>query len=223
MNRKQIKAEAKAKLKGNWWTLFKPILLVAVIEFALVGILSFIFKVDWTARERHGAGYQTVNILNALAVLPLSVGMITYYLKFLRGKKAELADLFGSYKDILTIVIIAIIVCALTFLGTLLLVIPGIIIGLGLAMVYYLVSDGETSSTKAISKSWEMMKGHKWEYFVFCLSFLGWILLGVVTLGIAMLWVTPYMYLAQANFYDHLLGKKTKATEKKAEAKPKTK
>ena len=36
----------------------------------------------------------------------------------------------------------------------------------------------------ALRKSKEMMKGHRWNTFVLNLSFLGWKLLGVLTLGI---------------------------------------
>ncbi len=36
------------------------------------------------------------------------------------------------------------------------------------------------------------------------ISFIGWLLLGVLTLGIGMLWVTPYMSTAYAHFYDYV-------------------
>ena len=49
-----------------------------------------------------------------------------------------------------------------------------------------------------------MMKGHKGELFVLGLSFIPWILLGCITLGIAFFWVGPYMCLTYANFYEEL-------------------
>jgi uncharacterized membrane protein len=45
------------------------------------------------------------------------------------------------------------------------------------------------------------MNGHKWEYFVLYLSFLGWFILSGFTMGILDLWVLPYYNLALANFY----------------------
>ena len=49
-----------------------------------------------------------------------------------------------------------------------------------------------------------MMNGHKWQLFCLELSFLGWMIVGVLCLGIGTLWVTPYMWVAEANFYEDL-------------------
>lgn len=46
-----------------------------------------------------------------------------------------------------------------------------------------------------------MMYGHKAEYFVLQLSFIGWYLLAVITLGIASFWVNPYVKITNANYY----------------------
>ena len=48
------------------------------------------------------------------------------------------------------------------------------------------------------------MKGYKADYFVFMLSFLGWILLGVLTLGILYIWLYPYMETAKILYYEKL-------------------
>ena len=49
-----------------------------------------------------------------------------------------------------------------------------------------------------------MTEGHKFDLFVLGLSFLGWALLCVITLGIAAIWVTPYMSATYANAYNLL-------------------
>jgi uncharacterized membrane protein len=55
------------------------------------------------------------------------------------------------------------------------------------------------------------MDGHKWEYFVMSLSFIGWGLLVAFTAGIAAIWVQPYMVLSFANFYNELIEQQTAA------------
>ena len=45
------------------------------------------------------------------------------------------------------------------------------------------------------------MKGHKMRCFLLSLSFIGWILLGILTLGIGYIWLIPYMYTTMAAFY----------------------
>ena len=48
------------------------------------------------------------------------------------------------------------------------------------------------------------MNGYKWDYFVFQLSFIGWILLGVITAGIAYIFICPYINVATVLYYEEL-------------------
>ena len=56
--------------------------------------------------------------------------------------------------------------------------------------------------------SWSMMRGHKWEYFVFNLSFIGWWFVLVFSFGIAgVFYVGPYMNTALAGWHRELAAK----------------
>ena len=70
-------------------------------------------------------------------------------------------------------------------------------------MVPYIIKDNpELSATEVITRSREMMNGNKWRAFLLDLSFIGWILLCVITLGIAaFFWVGPYMSSTDAALY----------------------
>ncbi len=47
-----------------------------------------------------------------------------------------------------------------------------------------------------------IMKGHKWEFFVVQLSFIGWGILSILTLGIlSLFYVNPYMQSTYATYY----------------------
>ena len=48
------------------------------------------------------------------------------------------------------------------------------------------------------------MKGHKWQLFLLDLSFVGWMLLSVLTLGIALFYAWPYYQAARAEFYQQI-------------------
>lgn len=70
----------------------------------------------------------------------------------------------------------------------------------------YIAWDNQDMSAKDIvEKSEELMKGHRGEYFLLCLSFIGWILLSIFTLGIGLLWIIPYMEIAIVVFYENRL------------------
>ena len=49
-----------------------------------------------------------------------------------------------------------------------------------------------------------MMKGHKFDLFWLNFSFIGWIILSALTMGIAYVWLMPYMQTANAAFYQDL-------------------
>lgn len=98
-------------------------------------------------------------------------------------------------------------------LWSLLLIVPGIIKSLSYAMTcYILVDKPELSANQAISLSKDMMRGHKFDLFYLYLSFIGWIILCVFTLGIGLLWLLPYMQTAEASFYLDVKGEYERRT-----------
>ena len=90
-----------------------------------------------------------------------------------------------------------------TMLWCLLLLIPGIIKAYSYRMVPYILAENPDMPANAIiTRSREMMKGNKWRAFVLDLSFLGWIILGMVTLGLGFVfWTSPYMQSTDAALY----------------------
>jgi len=85
---------------------------------------------------------------------------------------------------------------------SLLFIIPGIIAAYSYALAPYLMfEDPSKGINQVIDESTALMRGYKGELFLFDLSFIGWWLLGLVTFGIATLWVGPYYYIARAGAY----------------------
>lgn len=96
------------------------------------------------------------------------------------------------------------------------LIIPGIIASISYSLAQYIMLDEPNlSPMDCIRKSKEMMKGHKGECFCLALSFIGWIILGIFTLGILYFWLVPYMSVTMCNFYNKLKGDKVTNKEPK--------
>ena len=81
--------------------------------------------------------------------------------------------------------------------------IPAIVKTYSYAMTPYFLADcSAVRATDALKLSKRVMSGHKWEFFVMQLSFLGWILLSVLTLGLLdLFYVGPYMSSSFATYY----------------------
>jgi Predicted integral membrane protein len=112
------------------------------------------------------------------------------------------------------LIIIYVLISIFTFLWALLLIIPGIVKSIAYSQTYFIYKDfndrGLTdnySLTTYINKSQQLMMGNKWRYFVLQLSFIGWWILGAITLGIGFIWIYPYYKLTMANFYRDLIEK----------------
>lgn len=73
---------------------------------------------------------------------------------------------------------------------------------------FYLIADKKAVKvTKSLKMSRIIMKGHKWELFLLVLSFLPWFLLSVITCGLALIYVFPYIQLTLAKYYDFVMKK----------------
>ena len=75
---------------------------------------------------------------------------------------------------------------------------------------YILIDHPELPVNEAITKSREMMNGHKLELFALQFSFIGWSLLSMLTLGLGFIWLIPYYYATEAQFYRKIKGEMNK-------------
>ena len=206
MDRKAIKQEAREKIKGNIWNILWPLLIIGAIS----GAISTIFGGGQTTST--DSVNVTVNFASTVSTLItafLTAGYIKYLLNFVRTGKFDSNAILNTIKEKwLNILIAEILVGVIVGLCTLLLVVPGIIMALAYTFAMYLVVDKDVAGNESLKASREMMNGYKWDYFVFELSFIGWIILGIFTLGILYIWLVPYMQVASALYYEKLLEKK---------------
>lgn len=202
VDRVAIKERAKEMIKDNLWTLWKPVLMVFLIQFLVGFVLGLIGSIIGTKSTL----YSILDLISTIAVVPLTAGQILYILNFVRNKEYDVKDIYIYFKKNMWVYIgLTLLVGLFTTLWSMLFVIPGIIAAMSYSMVNYIFIDNENMKAKEIIKaSKDMMNGHKWEYFVFELSFLGWMLLVGVTFGLAAIYVVPYMTVAQALYYEEL-------------------
>ena len=215
MDRLKLKNSAKESLKGHYGEFFKMLLVCVLISFCIgfvAGILDGVCKTTWVVGKQELFGQsvdQTVGLFGTIGSIIdtclFTFGITSFFLKISRNEEV-------TYKELFSKINLAVFYFALTFvaglfisLWTLLLIIPGIIATYAYKMIYYIKLDNpEIGVLDAIKKSKEMMNGHKWDFFVLELSFIGWIILGVFTLGILYLWLVPYMAVTECNFYNSI-------------------
>lgn len=101
-----------------------------------------------------------------------------------------------------------------TIAGLFTLGVGAIVLSYSYRMVPYLINDyPELSTREAMKVSRDMMRGYKWDLFLLDFSFIGWILLSIISLGIGSIFMVPYKETACALFYDDLRAQRIVQTE----------
>lgn len=78
------------------------------------------------------------------------------------------------------------------------------------------IENPDITPKEAVENSRKYMTGNRWKLFCLELSFIGWAFLCIFTLGIGMLWLTPYIQVATIVFSRYVCGNNentTKTTE----------
>jgi hypothetical protein len=141
--------------------------------------------------------------LRILVMNPLEIGIRRYFIEDLYAP-CELHRLtYGFKMNNVNGVITMLLRVVFIALWTLLLIIPGIIKSYEYRMIPYLLAENPDLEWRdAFATSKRMMDGEKWNAFVLDLSFIGWILLSLITLGlVGIFYVNPYKGLTDAALY----------------------
>ena len=191
MNRIALKDAAKSQIRGKIGILFVIALIIAVIS----GLASLILSI-----------IPFGNVVAAIIITPaFALSMVRVYLNVANGGYPKTGDAFCGFDDFWSAFKVTFLVGIFTFLWSLLFIIPGIIKALSYSMSMFILAENPGKpALECIKESTEMTEGHKMDLFVLGLSFFGWALLCSITLGIASIWVIPYMQTTYANAYQSL-------------------
>lgn len=208
IDRKAIKAQAKEFAFKNKWNIWKPMLAYFLLVFAVTFVISFVLAFTGVEQTTAQSIIDFVSNILTIATLPMSIGITAYVMKLIKGEKLTVKDaLLSKYSMFGLIFSVCLIVGLFTTLWCLLLIIPGIIYSYKMVMTGYILAEDDAKTLKyreVMDRSEKLMDGHKMDYFVFELSFFGWLFLSVLTLGIGLIWTLPYVEVATIMYYEEL-------------------
>ena len=212
---KDFREQARTALNGKWGQ--------AVIAGAIAGIMGG--NILYTGFASSSATSTTesttqmtwevllvmvamIAIIGAVVLLVGSIvglGYAKFNLSLYKDEPADFKMIFSErsrYKDCFALFFMQLLSEAI---GTLLFVIPGLMIHYGNKMAaYIMVEHPEMSAKEALKASHAMMKGNKWRLFCLSWSFIGWDILASLTFGLGNFLVCPYTEAAGAAFYNEI-------------------
>lgn len=185
MNRSLLKANAKEALRDHWG--------IAILVLLLQSIIL-------------GAASSLAGIGELVFIGPIGTGVALVFLKLSYRDEAKVEDMFEPFNNFVNTFFAGLLVGIFTFLWSLLFIVPGIIKGLAYSQTFYIMNEHpEYTGSEAIRASQDMMRGHKGELFLLQLSFIGWFLLCIPTLGLILFYVGPYYSATMAEYHRYLL------------------
>ncbi len=190
------KNAALAALKGKWAS-------AVVATIVIIFIVAMLGSPSLSLSALLGGSSSA--LLAIFLAGPLQVGFDNSFKRlYLYSDNEVTKNIFNQgFSNYLHIVWGNLLMAIYLLLWSLLLIIPGILKYFAYAMTpYILVDNPELSADQAIRRSREMMNGRKFDLFYLYLSFIGWYILALITCGIGLFWLIPYMKTAQAAFYE---------------------
>lgn len=205
MDRVSMKEHAKKQIEGKIFTL----LAIYIIIMAASMVISFVLGPI--------SGIATLLVTGSVVLAEAFI-----YLGITKkSRMPKVEDLLIGFKgdNFLRAMIAYLRYEVFVFLWSLLFIVPGIIKSISYSqMFYFMAEDDKLEAGDAQRKSMEIMEGHKLEYFTLQLSFIPWHLLGIITFGIAYVWVAPYIETTMAEYHVRLTGGNKPASKPAAKA-----
>ncbi len=208
------KKAALSRLKGNW----SPVL-VATIIFVFISLICS--GSNLVGGSEGGMSLPVGNVLamsgagiflSVFVLGPANVGYVNSVLLMYQTGNTDVTRNFGYFATdnyahkllgYLCMNVKIVLWCLLLF-------IPGIVMSFAYAMTPFILQEcPELSAWEASTRSRELMRGHKFDLFYLYLSFIGWAILSIFTLGIGFIWLIPYMQMSVAAFYEDLKAETT--------------
>lgn len=219
MKASDYRARAREVLSGNW--LLST--LVALIATLLGGaVTSGTSSLNIDLDNLNGLNIQLSPTLIAILQAIVSISVVIAVIRFIiggtiklghcqylldqqNGNNLSVRTLFSQFNQFGNGFCLELLTTIFVFLWSLLLVIPGIVASYSYTMAPFIQSEHpEYGASECIKCSKEMMRGHRWELFCLELSFIGWRILAIFTLGIGALFINAYSSAARAAFYQQL-------------------
>jgi uncharacterized membrane protein len=208
-----IVSESWRAVKKNVWILAAVVLCYYLVVFVVSTLFSGSIGLAAMAGSRGGLPNVAVLVPYSLMMLTIFVISAVFYTGYYKmalmaadGEEVSLAAFAVSARKILNTLLASLLCLVLLIVGTLLCIIPGMIVAVRLQFFYFFIVDKDCGAVEALKKSWEATKGETLTMLLFLIVFYLLILLGVICCGVGVLVTMPMVMIGYALLYRKLTG-----------------
>ena len=136
---------------------------------------------------------------------PIRAGYDMAMLRLVRGDDSvSFGDLFAGFSKFFSLFVTFLLYILAIIGGTLLLIVPGIILGVSLWPAFLLVMEDDLAPTDAVSGAWALTLGHKKALFDLFLVSVAMLIAGLLAFGVGLLVAGPVTALAWIHAYHEI-------------------
>lgn len=212
--RKRCKDAARAQLKGRravpalaWGATMLVSLALAFPNFIRVFNLAASLPFDEALKALAGASQtaaeRVADIASLFAQPTLFVASIFVCVKMSRSPApVHFGDFLEGLSLCLRAVVVSLWKSLLIFAWTLLFIIPGFVKSYAYTFAEFIVAEFPgVGPIRAVDISKRITRGFKASLFILHLTFIGWHILGALTLGVGFFWIVPYYNMTRTNAF----------------------
>ena len=229
MDIKKIKAKARKRLAGNYTVLIVALLIYSLIEgvfsttstliynsymdifFNVIvmgllfeGLLSICIKIARGKKAELLDLFRQTDLFWKTAAVTIVLTAFTVLCSIMGLIAGRSLYVFLAYKTDISVALSTFMI----IIGVLLIIAIVafyIVMMIYFSQVYFVLYDNRKMPVFEIfGRSMDLMEQHKFQFLIYNLSFMGWIILGMFTFGLLYLWLVPYMCVSEVLFYDEL-------------------
>ena len=200
--RRNVEIDIGTAVKRGWELVMANmnVLVVAtVLTWAINAGLSFIPVIRW------GGGVIIGSVLHA--------GLMLMFIRRIRGERVELGDLFAGFNFAVPLIIAGLLMSALTLVGFVLCILPGVYLAVGYVFALPLIIDKKLDFWPAMEVSRQVVHKHWWAMFLFAIVLVLIICAGVLLCGVGLIIAAPVTFAALSYVYEDLFGAAGSAAE----------
>lgn len=150
-----------------------------------------------------------LSLTSTLVSLFFSLGQISIFLGLVRGEEVDLNMLVSGGPYYLGGLVASLLLGIAVFSGTLLCIVPGIILWAGLQFTLYALVDRDLGPVEALSESWNLTEGFKLTILLInIVVIVGLLVFSCITMGIGYFVAVPVLSLMQAVMYHSLVSQR---------------
>lgn len=192
------------------WEAFKANAVVLIGIFVIISVLNSVPSVYLQVAGPENAGSAPYFIIMAavwLVSMLASCGTVKILLDIHDGRGGDFADLFTNVDPFVSFLLGSLLLGLIVAIGTVLLIVPGIYLGIRFSMFSFAVVDEGLGPVEALKRSWELTEGQALNLFLLGLVFAGLEIAGVIALCVGIFVAVPVVMMGSVFVYRRLQSK----------------